>query len=341
MIDQQQKFAPSVLKAEYVGEAQTDTTVKERVVKGEVQLVFITPENLITNKTFREMLLSPPYQKNLVALVVDEAHCVKTWGDEFRKAFSQIGDLRSLLPSSVNVLALTATATFDTFDAVTKRLSMENVRLVALPPFRNNISYTVSEKCDAISVTDAIALELKEKRVTFPKTLIYVRTYADCSTIYMLLKGNLGPAITEPPGCPSVSGHRLVDMFTRVLSSEKKEDVIHSFSEVGGTLRVVIATTAFGMGVDCPDIRRVIHWGLPTSIEEYVQETGRCGRDGYQSTAVLYPVKGTRYAEFPVKEYINNNKMCRRRQLFKQFLMYDENEINVYGTDCCDICGDY
>ena len=122
MIDQQQRFAPSVLNAEYVGEAQTDTTVKERVVKGEVQLVFITPENLITNKTFREMLLSPPYQKSLVALVVDEAHCVKTWGDEFRKAFSQIGDLRSLLPSSVNVLALTATATIDTFHAVTKRL---------------------------------------------------------------------------------------------------------------------------------------------------------------------------------------------------------------------------
>ena len=146
MIDQQQKFAPSVLKAEYVGEAHTDTTVKERIVKGEVQLVFITPENLITNKTFREMLLSPPYQKNLVALVVVEAYCVITWGDEFRKAFSQIGDLRSLLPSSVNVLALTATATFDIFDAVTKRLSMENVRLVALPPFRNNISYTISEK---------------------------------------------------------------------------------------------------------------------------------------------------------------------------------------------------
>ena len=143
----------------------------------------------------------------------------------------------------------------------------------------------MSEKCDAISLTDCIAIGLKEKRVSFPKILIYVRTYTDCSTLYMLLKGKLRPAITEPPGCPSVSGHRLVYRhvyYTRVLSSEKKEDFIHSFSEVGGTLRVVIATTAFGMGVDCPDIRRVIHWGLPTSVEEYVQETGRCGRGGHQ-----------------------------------------------------------
>lgn len=141
MIDQQQKFSSCDLITEYVGEAQTDISVKDRVLMGEEQLVFITPENLITNKTYRNMLMSPPYLQNLVALVIDEAHCVKTWGDDFRKTFSQIGDLRSVLPANVNVLALTATATIDTFHAVTQRLSMENTKLVALPPFRNNIIY--------------------------------------------------------------------------------------------------------------------------------------------------------------------------------------------------------
>ena len=66
-----------------------------------------------------------------------------------------------------------------------------------------------------------------------------------------------------------------MDKFTRVSTKQKKEEVVHSFSEVDGTLRIVIATTAFGMGIDCPDIRCIIHWGVPSNKEEYVQETGR------------------------------------------------------------------
>ena len=85
--------------------------MKCKVLNGNVQLVYISPE---MNKTYRSMLLSPQYQKNLVALVIDEAHCVKTWGDSFRKAFAEIGDLRSIVPSLVNVLALMATATKET-----------------------------------------------------------------------------------------------------------------------------------------------------------------------------------------------------------------------------------
>ena len=80
------------------------------------------------------MLLTPPYVSNLVALVIDEAHCVRTWGDEFQLAFAKIGDICSLLPEKVGVHALTATAT-----TVTKRLSMESPNLIALPPFRENI----------------------------------------------------------------------------------------------------------------------------------------------------------------------------------------------------------
>ena len=93
MMDQQAKYSPRGLKVEFVGEAQTDLSCKERVLSGEVQLVFITPENIIENKVYREMLLSSVYQENLVALAVDEAHCVKSWGDQFR-SFARIGDLR-------------------------------------------------------------------------------------------------------------------------------------------------------------------------------------------------------------------------------------------------------
>ena len=317
MMDQKQKFS-ECLRSEYIGEAQADPDVKDRVLKGEVQLVFLTPETLINNKTFRNMLLSPPYQQNLVALVVDEAHCVKTWGDEFRKTFAQIGDIRSLIPSSVKVLALTATATCETYYVVTSRLSMNEPRLIAMPPFRDNISYTVECKCDVESLVQTIVDGIKEDRIFYPKTLIYVRTYSDCSDIYLQLRSKLGLEINDPPGCPSVAGHRLVDVFTRVSTNAKKDEVLQSFTEVGGRLRLVIATTAFGMGIDCPDdIRRIIHWGLPSTLEEYVQETGRCGRDGHSSEAILYRGKGGKHANTKVKNYVENVTTCRRRLLFQ------------------------
>ena len=191
MMDQKQKFS-ECLRSEYIGEAQADPDVKDRVLKGEVQLLFLTPETLINNKTFRNMLLFPPYQQNLVALVVDEAHCVKTWGDECRKTFAQIGDIRSLIPSSVKVLALTATATCETYYVVTSQLSMNEPRLIAMPPFRDNISYTVECKCDVESLVQTIVDGIKEDRIFNPKTLIYVRTYSDCSDIYLQLRSKLG-----------------------------------------------------------------------------------------------------------------------------------------------------
>ena len=339
MMDQQHKYSPKGLSTEYVGETQTDYAARERILNGDVQLVFITPECIITNKTFRNMLLSVPYQEKLVALVVDEAHCIKTWGDEFRQTFSEIGNLRSVIPTTVNVLALTATATTETFYVVTKRLSMDNPRLVALPPYRDNISYTVHSKTDVDQLTDWIVKELKDKRKIFPKTVIYVRSYTDCSSIYVLLKQKLGPTFTEHPGCPNVTGYRIIDMFTRVLTEQKKDEVLQSFSVIDGVLRLVIATTAFGMGIDCPDIRRIVHWGIPSTMEEYVQETGRCGRDGNPSTAILYEGKGGKHADKKMKNYTTNTTLCRRRLLFQEFLLYREEGIQVCGSDCCDVCG--
>ena len=86
-----------------------------RVLHGKVQLIFITPGYIIENSMFRNMLLSKTFKEKLVVLVVDEAHCIKMWGDQFRKAFSVIGDLRSVIPSNINIMVLTATATAETY----------------------------------------------------------------------------------------------------------------------------------------------------------------------------------------------------------------------------------
>ena len=146
MMDQHSKYSPRGLCTKFIGEAQHDTKARQRVLDGEAHLIFITPESIMQNKAYRDMLLSPPYQEKLVALVVDRANCVKTWGDQFRTVFSEIGNLQSLIPNLVHILAQTATATTETFHVVSKRLSMDDPYLVALPPYRDNISYTILAK---------------------------------------------------------------------------------------------------------------------------------------------------------------------------------------------------
>ena len=111
---------------------------------------------------------------------------------------------------------------------------------------------------------------------------------------------------------------------------------MQSFSEKDGVLRLIIATTAFGMGIDCPDIRRIIHCGIPSTLEEYIQETGRCGRDGNSAAAILYQGKGGKNASSKVKNYVSNTTVCRRRLLFQEFLLYNSDDIKVRGEECCD-----
>ena len=110
MMDQRTQYSPKGLLVEFVGDDSSNS-----ILRGDVQLLFVSPESAIGNPVYRNMLLSRPYKDNLVGLIVDEAHCVKLGGDEFRKVFSQVGELRSLLPTGVNIMALKATATTETF----------------------------------------------------------------------------------------------------------------------------------------------------------------------------------------------------------------------------------
>ena len=159
--------------------------------------------------------------------------------------------------------------------------------------------------------TSSLCSELVAKRQFFPKTVVYVRTYADCITLYMLIKQKLGVALTEPVGYPSIPDYKLVDMFTRVLITRKKIEVITIFSNPTTNLQLLIATTAFGMGMDIPDIQQIIHRGFPSSLEEYVQETGRCGREGHPSIAVAYINSRVRGTEKAVLAYVLNESVCR------------------------------
>ena len=114
---------------------------------------------------------------------------------------------------------------------------------------------------------------------------------------------------------------RLVDMYTRVLTADKKAEVLDVFSKVNRKFRLVIATTAYGMGVDCPTIKRIIHWGSPCTIEEYVHETGHSGRDRNAAVAILYNPKGNKGLAAPLKQYLKNTFVCRSKLPFQHFQM--------------------
>ena len=130
------------------------------------------------------------------------------------------------------------------------------------------------------------------------------------------MQNQMKSKIFEPIGAPKMGRFLLVDVFTRVNTEEKKEQILQFFKVPNNTLWVLIATTAFGMGVDCRNIRRVYHWGSPSEPEEYVQETGREGQDGEDAVATIFAEPVGKHAS---KE-MNNSTVCRRCLLFQDFL---------------------
>jgi len=152
----------------------------------------------------------------------------------------------------------------------------------------------------------------------------------------------MGKNITDPPGAlyDGVVQFRLVDVFTSVSSPEMREALLE-FCKSGSILRLLVATTAFRMGVDCPDIERIINWGCPNTLEELVQETGRGRRDGRLTEAILYPTRFGKNVTNAMKKYVGNTKMCRRTLLFEDFLfsnVKEEAEQMTKACHCCDLC---
>ena len=172
--------------------------------------------------------------------------------------------------------------------------------------------------------------------------MIFVTNYKQCFQLFFTIRSRLGKYLTSPPGYLHLSEFLVVDMYTRVCTDTKKEKLISQFSSTSSKLRVLIATTAFGMGIDIPDIRQVIHWGIPSSEEQYVQETGRAGRDGKNATAIMYNSKCRKYVSKRMVEYADNKILCRRRLLLKDFICYsDSDRDGLNDCKCCDVCAKY
>ncbi len=256
-------------------------TVMENCIFGGYKFLYVSPERL-SSQLFRTKLR----HIKICLLTVDESHCISQWGYDFRPSYLTIADIRKELPD-VPVLALTATATPQVTDDIQEKLGFREKNVIRMSFFRENLSYVVRK-------TENKLLELKHILNSVPGTgIVYVRNRAETKEISDFLNKEGIPATFYHAG----------------LEPTVKDERQRAWTE--GIYRVVVATNAFGMGIDKPDVRTVVHMDIPSSIEAYFQEAGRAGRDGLRSYAVLLHSPGDKRTvskrltdSFPKEEFI-------------------------------------
>ena len=263
-------------------------------------------------------------------------------GKTFRTDFAHISEIRSLMPKWTNLMALTATANLATRKIVIRSLEMHGCYIKARNPNKRNIHYMVAEKPrDLMTVIKPIVKNVIEKGKEADRCIIFCRTYNDSSAFFELLVLELASSSVLTATTASGQTLRICEKFTACSAPNTKKKIIASFTHPNGIVRIVVATVAFGMGLDSPNVRTVIHWGPPEDLELYVQETGRGGRDNMPSNTILYygkrDIAGNSHATDEVKRYCENMSECRRSLLMRQFT--DEAlDLPRYGHLCCDIC---
>ena len=247
--------------------------------------------------------------------------------------------MRSLLPPDLNIMALTATATKQLKQQVIATLGMVDPVVVETCPDKLNLKFSV-QPYDSFETFNDIVLQLKKERTHMDRILIFCRRPIDCGVLYEQMRGMLGKDFTEPPGLSHrIPEVRLLDMYSGGTSTNVSDAIIKQFCSEDSCLRVVIATIAFGMGINCPNIRKIIHFGVPTDIETFIQQVGRAGRDGKSAECVMLVGNGV-YKNFcnkEIKAYVSNSTECRHNLLFSNFNSFTHNPL--FNTcRCCDIC---
>ncbi len=224
---------------------------------GGTKFLYVSPERLETN-SFREVLRN----MNINLIAVDEAHCISQWGYDFRPPYLNIADARQFLPG-IPVLALTATATPDVVDDIQQKLKFKKKNLIKASFERKNLAYRVIRSENK----EGYILKLLHQ---FSGTgIIYVRSRKKTREVFEFLVNN------------NISA----DYYHAGLSPKARNDIQDAWMK--GTKRVIVATNAFGMGIDKSNVRCVIHLDIPDCLESYFQEAGRAGRDDEESAAVL------------------------------------------------------
>lgn len=283
-----------------------------------VQLLYVTPEMINKSTQFLNGLQTLYRNKKFARLVIDEAHCVSQWGHDFRPDYKELGQVRQQFPG-VPIIALTATATENVIVDVRHNLSMDDCKIFSQSFNRPNLYYEVRQK--------------EKQPIDRIADLINERYQGKTGIVYTLSRKQ-----TEQIAKKLTAHGIRAQHYHAAMSSEEKTMVQRDWQR--GAVKVVVATIAFGMGIDKPDVRFVIHHYLPKSLEGYYQETGRAGRDGLPSDCYLFfshgdihqlrkfidESDGSRAQKERQKEMLNrvvmfseNTRDCRRSQLLRYF----------------------
>ena len=230
---------------------------KSQILSGVAKIVYVSPEGILGGglRAFFDQI-------KISLIAIDEAHCVSQWGHEFRKDYIRLGELKSLF-ADVPILALTATADAKTRMDIANQLELKNPAIFVSSFDRPNINYMIHERTDEIKQLD---------------TFINQNHPDDTGIVYCLSRDK----VERVASSLNKLGHRAVPYHAGLSQNERtlNQELFNLEEKI-----IVVATIAFGMGIDRPDVRFVAHLDLPKSIESYYQETGRAGRDGKASSA--------------------------------------------------------
>jgi ATP-dependent DNA helicase RecQ len=294
--------------------------VKKEVISGRAKLLYVAPESLTKEEN---VLFLKDAKLSFVA--IDEAHCISEWGHDFRPEYRKIKSIIAQIGPNLPIIALTATATPKVQQDIQRNLQMEEADLYKSSFNRTNLYYEIRPK---------VKNETKKQIIKYIKTqkgksgIIYCLSRKKVEEIAELLKVN---------GVKAAPYHAGLDQNVRI---KNQDDFLNE------ELDVIVATIAFGMGIDKPDVRYVIHYDVPKSLEGYYQETGRAGRDGLEGHCLMF----YRYDDIIKLEKFNKDKPVTEREnskiLLQEMAAYAESSVcrrkvllHYFGETLADDCG--
>lgn len=313
MIDQVKALNEAGIHAAYINSSLTESQISKALYNatcGRYKIVYVAPERLETNR-FIEFVMN----SDISMITVDEAHCISQWGQDFRPSYLKIVNLINMFRERPVVSAFTATATRQVKDDIAKILRLENPHVCVTGFDRSNLYFDVVQSKHKDNDTLDFVLSHKGE-----SGIIYCSTRKNVDKVYDMLRRN---------GVAAAKYHAGLDNETRRANQE---------SFIYDETPVIVATNAFGMGIDKSNVRYVLHYNMPQCIENYYQEAGRAGRDGESAYCLLlFSVQDIIINKFLIKNKEGNDELSGEEQeelLKNDYRRLKKMELYCTGTGC-------